>query len=121
MGGLQHQEPRLLARQRRQPYARRIFDFRLGDRAHADRCRLHAGLGRLSRAAARHLPVAETETRRAGLATSMKPADVFLAVMVAVIWGLGFVGARLALGGLSPPPMNAVRFLLAAGPGLSGA
>lgn len=51
------------ARQRRHPYARRIFDLRLGGRAHADRRRLHAGLGRLPRAAARNLPAAETETR----------------------------------------------------------
>jgi 2-polyprenyl-3-methyl-5-hydroxy-6-metoxy-1,4-benzoquinol methylase len=29
--GFQHQEPRLCARQRRHPYARRIFDLRLGD------------------------------------------------------------------------------------------
>ena len=43
LGGFQHQEPRLFARQRRHPHARRIFDLRLGDRAHADRCRLHAG------------------------------------------------------------------------------
>ena len=61
MGRFQHQEPRFRPRQRRHPYARRIFDLRLGDRAHADRCRLHAGLGRLSRAAARHLSVAQTE------------------------------------------------------------
>ncbi len=51
----------------RHPYARRILDLRLGDRAHARRCRLHADLGGLSRAAARHLSVAETETRRAKL------------------------------------------------------
>ncbi len=114
VGGLQHQEPRLLARQRRHPYARRVFDLRLGDRADADRCRLHAGLGRLSRAAARHLSVAETETRRAGLGTSMKPADVFLAVLVAVTWGLGFVASRLALDELSPALMTAMRFAIAA-------
>ena len=93
VGRFQHQEPRFRARQRRHPYARRIFDLRLGDRAHADRCRLHAGLGRLSRAAARHLSAAETETRRAELAAPMKPADIFLAVLVAVTWGFGFVRA----------------------------
>jgi O-acetylserine/cysteine efflux transporter len=46
----------------------------------------------------------------------MKPADVFLAVMVAVIWGLGFVGARLALDELSPALMTALRFSIAAVP-----
>ena len=56
-----HQEPRFRARERRHPYARRIFDLRLGDRTHADRRRLHAGIGRLSRAAARHLSLAQTE------------------------------------------------------------
>ena len=69
LGRFQHQEPRLRSRQRRHPHARRIFDLRLGDRAHADRCRLHAGLGRLPRAAARHLSAAQTETRRAELGT----------------------------------------------------
>src|SRR5665647_1604372 len=83
MGGFQHQEPRFQPRQRDDPYARRIFDLRLGDRAHADRRRLHAGLGRLSRAAARHLSAAEAENRRTGLGTSsMMPCDVGLAVMV---------------------------------------
>jgi O-acetylserine/cysteine efflux transporter len=46
----------------------------------------------------------------------MKPADVFLAVMVAVIWGLGFVGSRLALDELSPALMTAMRFSIAAVP-----
>ena len=27
----------------------------------------------------------------------MKPADIFIAVMVAVIWGLAFVASRIAL------------------------
>ena len=31
----------------------------------------------------------------------MKPSDVFLAVLVAVIWGLGFVATRLALNELA--------------------
>ena len=61
VGRFQHQEPRLRARQRRHAYARRIFDLRLGDRTHADRCRLHAGLGRLSCPAARHLSAAQTD------------------------------------------------------------
>src|SRR6185312_1762181 len=116
VGRFQHQEPRLFARQRRHPYARRIFDLRLGDRAHADGCRFHAGLGRLPRPAARHLSAAQTETRRAELTTSMKPADVGLAVMVAVIWGLAFVASRIALDEFSPELMTALRFAIAAVP-----
>jgi O-acetylserine/cysteine efflux transporter len=46
----------------------------------------------------------------------MKPADVFLAVLVAVIWGLGFVASRLALDELSPALMTALRFAIAAVP-----
>jgi O-acetylserine/cysteine efflux transporter len=46
----------------------------------------------------------------------MKPADVFLAVLVAVIWGLGFVASRLALDELSPALMTALRFSIAAVP-----
>ena len=46
----------------------------------------------------------------------MKPADVFLAVLVAVIWGLGFVASRLALDELSPALMTALRFAIAALP-----
>ena len=46
----------------------------------------------------------------------MKPADVFLAVFVAVIWGLGFVASRLALDELSPALMTAMRFAIAAVP-----
>src|SRR3981081_2037810 len=46
----------------------------------------------------------------------MKPADVFLAVLVAVIWGVGFVGRRLALDELSPALMTAMRFAIAAVP-----
>jgi O-acetylserine/cysteine efflux transporter len=46
----------------------------------------------------------------------MKPADVFLAVLVAVIWGLGFVASRLALDELSPALMTAMRFAIAAAP-----
>ena len=46
----------------------------------------------------------------------MKPADVFLAVIVAVIWGLGFVASRLALDELSPALMTALRFAIAALP-----
>src|SRR5512144_497839 len=112
MGRFQHQEPRFQPRQRHGPYARRVLDLRLGDRAHADRCRLHAGVGGLSCAAARHLSAAETEIRRAGLGKPMKPADICLAVLVALIWGFGFVASRLALDELSPALMTALRFAI---------
>jgi O-acetylserine/cysteine efflux transporter len=46
----------------------------------------------------------------------MKPSDVLLAVLVAVIWGLGFVASRLALDELSPALMTAMRFAIAAVP-----
>jgi O-acetylserine/cysteine efflux transporter len=46
----------------------------------------------------------------------MKPADICLAVLVAAIWGLSFVAARIALDELSPPLMTALRFGFAALP-----
>ena len=46
----------------------------------------------------------------------MKPADVFLAVLVAVIWGLAFVASRIALDEFSPALMTAMRFAIAAVP-----
>jgi O-acetylserine/cysteine efflux transporter len=46
----------------------------------------------------------------------MKPYDVGLAVMVAVIWGLGFVVSRIALEEFSPALMTALRFVVAALP-----
>jgi O-acetylserine/cysteine efflux transporter len=46
----------------------------------------------------------------------MKPADVCLAVMVAVIWGLTFILSRIALDEFSPPLMTALRFVIAALP-----
>lgn len=46
----------------------------------------------------------------------MKPADVALAVLVAVIWGLAFVASRIALEQLSPALMTALRFAVAALP-----
>jgi O-acetylserine/cysteine efflux transporter len=46
----------------------------------------------------------------------MKPADVTLAVLVAVTWGLGFVASRFALNELSPALMTAMRFAIAALP-----
>ena len=46
----------------------------------------------------------------------MKPADVSIAVLVAVIWGLAFVASRLALDELPPALMTALRFSIAAVP-----
>src|SRR5205823_4277799 len=46
----------------------------------------------------------------------MKPADVFIAVLVAVIWGLAFVASRIALDEFSPELMTALRFAIAAVP-----
>ena len=46
----------------------------------------------------------------------MKPADVCLAVTVAVIWGLTFILSRIALDEFSPPLMTTLRFVIAALP-----
>ena len=46
----------------------------------------------------------------------MKPADICLAVLVALIWGFGFVATRLALDELSPALMTTLRFSIAAVP-----
>jgi O-acetylserine/cysteine efflux transporter len=46
----------------------------------------------------------------------MKPADVSLAVLVALIWGVAFVASRIALDEFSPPLMTALRFAIAAVP-----
>ncbi|MBR1157911.1 O-acetylserine/cysteine efflux transporter [Bradyrhizobium elkanii] len=46
----------------------------------------------------------------------MKPADVGIAVMVAVIWGLAFVASRIALDEFSPELMTTLRFAIAALP-----
>ena len=46
----------------------------------------------------------------------MKPSDVCLAVLVAVIWGLAFVASRWALDELSPALMTTLRFAIAAVP-----
>jgi O-acetylserine/cysteine efflux transporter len=46
----------------------------------------------------------------------MKPADIFLATLVAVIWGLAFVASRLALDELPPTLMTTLRFAIAAVP-----
>jgi O-acetylserine/cysteine efflux transporter len=46
----------------------------------------------------------------------MKPADIFIALMVAITWGLAFVASRIALDELSPELMTALRFSIAAVP-----
>ena len=46
----------------------------------------------------------------------MKPSDICLAVLVAVIWGLGFVASRWALDDLPPTLMTTLRFAIAAVP-----
>src|SRR5580692_13088693 len=46
----------------------------------------------------------------------MKPADIGIAVLVAVIWGLAFVASRIALDEFSPELMTALRFAIAAVP-----
>src|ERR1700682_2920653 len=46
----------------------------------------------------------------------MKPADVCIAVLVAVIWGHAFVASRIALDEFSPELMTTLRFVIAALP-----
>lgn len=46
----------------------------------------------------------------------MKPADVCIAVLVAVIWGLAFVASRIALDEFSPVLMTTLRFAIAGAP-----
>src|ERR1700749_236081 len=46
----------------------------------------------------------------------MNPAEVFIAVLVAVIWGLAFVASRIALDEISPMLLTALRFTIAALP-----
>ncbi len=46
----------------------------------------------------------------------MKPADICIAVLVAVIWGLAFVASRIALDEISPTLLTALRFTIAAVP-----
>ena len=48
----------------------------------------------------------------------MTPFHVFLAVLVAVIWGIAFIATKLGLETFSPPQLTALRFLIAAGPAL---
>jgi O-acetylserine/cysteine efflux transporter len=46
----------------------------------------------------------------------MKPADILIALIVAIIWGLAFVASRIALDEFSPELMTAMRFSIAALP-----
>jgi O-acetylserine/cysteine efflux transporter len=46
----------------------------------------------------------------------MKPADIFIAILVAVTWGFGFIASRLALDEFSPELMTTLRFCIAAVP-----
>jgi O-acetylserine/cysteine efflux transporter len=46
----------------------------------------------------------------------MKPADICIALLVAVTWGFGFIASRLALNELSPELMTTLRFSIAAIP-----
>lgn len=46
----------------------------------------------------------------------MKPADISIAVLVAVVWGFGFIASRFALNDLSPELMTTLRFAIAALP-----
>ena len=48
----------------------------------------------------------------------MRPRDVVLAVVVAVLWGLAFVATRVGLDSFSPPQLAALRFAIAALPAL---
>jgi O-acetylserine/cysteine efflux transporter len=46
----------------------------------------------------------------------MTPFHIFLAVLVAVIWGIAFVATKIALESFSPPQLTALRFLMASVP-----
>lgn len=46
----------------------------------------------------------------------MRPVDLILGSVVAVLWGLAFVATKIALGSFSPPQLVAMRFLIAAVP-----
>jgi O-acetylserine/cysteine efflux transporter len=48
----------------------------------------------------------------------MKPLHLLQGVLVAVIWGLGFVATKIGLDHFSPPQLVALRFLIAAVPAL---
>jgi len=46
----------------------------------------------------------------------VKPADVSIAILVAIVWGFGFIASRFALNDLSPELMTTLRFAIAASP-----
>lgn len=46
----------------------------------------------------------------------MKPVDVALAALVAVVWGIAFVATKIGLESFSPPQLAALRFVIAALP-----
>jgi O-acetylserine/cysteine efflux transporter len=46
----------------------------------------------------------------------MTPFHIFLAVLVAVIWGIAIVATKIALESFSPPQLTALRFLIASVP-----
>jgi O-acetylserine/cysteine efflux transporter len=48
----------------------------------------------------------------------VRPRDVVLAVVVAVLWGMAFVATRIGLDSFSPPQLATLRFALAALPAL---
>jgi O-acetylserine/cysteine efflux transporter len=48
----------------------------------------------------------------------VRPRDVVLAVVVAVLWGVAFVATRVGLDSFSPPQLAALRFAIAAVPAL---
>ncbi|HEV8529843.1 MAG TPA: EamA family transporter [Methylomirabilota bacterium] len=48
----------------------------------------------------------------------MTPADVFLAVLVVVIWGVAFIATKIGLASFSPPELAALRFVIASLPAL---
>src|SRR4029077_6992415 len=48
----------------------------------------------------------------------LNPADVCIALLVAIIWGLAFVASRIALDEFSPELMTTLRFAIAALPWL---
>src|SRR3989442_9590707 len=60
---------------------------------------------------------ASSRAEQAGVySCRIRPADVALAVLVAVIWGFAFVATRVGLDSFSPPQLAALRFLIASTP-----
>jgi O-acetylserine/cysteine efflux transporter len=46
------------------------------------------------------------------------PADVFLALLVVVIWGVAFIATKIGLASFSPPELATLRFIIASLPAL---